>query len=170
MTPRDPVIGARHGPLVTRRREVIVAALAALVVRPAVSFAAADEDPEVLLRLVAREDAAALAYREAAPEPLPGVAAQEEDHGKALRTNLDALGRGAPPVELDATARRLAEAPEDRRVDAAIALEASLVEDYSAALAELTEPGILQSVATILASHAQHRARLRSRAGLDPFG
>jgi hypothetical protein len=156
-----------------RRRELLVAgagALAALVARPAVAAGATDHDPEILLRLVAREDAAALAYREAAPEPLPGVAAQEEDHGKALRTNLDALGRGAPPVELDAPARRLAEAPEDRRVDAAIALEASLVEDYAAALAELTEPGILQSVATILASHAQHHARLRSLAGLDPFG
>jgi hypothetical protein len=160
VTPRDPVV--------TRRRAIVLAA-GAFVAAPAAA-AAADEDPEVLLRLVAREDAAALAYREAAPEPLPGVAAQEEDHGKALRTNLDALGRWAPPVELDAPARRLVEAPEDRRVEAAIALEASLVEDYAAALAELTEPGILQSVATILASHAQHHVRLRSQAGLDPFG
>ena len=161
MTPRDS--------LLTRRRAFALAA-GAFVAAPAAAAAAAEEDPEVLLRLVAREDAAAHAYREAAPEPLPGVAAQEEDHGKALRTNLDALGRWAPPVELDAPARRLAEAPEDRRVEAAIALEASLVEDYAAALAELTEPGILQSVATILASHAQHHARLRSQAGLDPFG
>ncbi|HWM08273.1 MAG TPA: ferritin-like domain-containing protein [Solirubrobacteraceae bacterium] len=153
----------------TSRRALIAAALGALAARPAVALAA-DRDPEILLLLVAREDAAALAYREAAPEPLPGIAAEEGDHGKALRTNLDALGRGAPQVELDATARRLAEAPPDERLDAAIALEASLVDDYAVAVGGLTAPGILQSVATILASHAQHHARLRALAGLDPFG
>jgi hypothetical protein len=152
------------------RRDLLLAAAAAVVARPAVAAAAVDHDPELLLRLVAREDAAALAYREAAPEPLPGVAAQEEDHGKALRTNLDALGRRAPAATLDGPARRLVEAPEDGRIEAAIALEASLVEDYAAALADLAEPGVLQTAATILASHAQHHARLRSLAGLDPFG
>ena len=53
--------------------------------------------------------------------------------------------------------------------DAAIALEESLVEDYSAALLDLEAPGVLQPVATILASHAQHLARLRELAGRDPL-
>jgi hypothetical protein len=153
-----------------RRREILLAAAGAVLARPAVAGAADDPDPALLLELVAREDAAALAYERAAPEPLPGIAAQEADHGAALRTALDAIGRKAPPPALDAPARRLAEAPEGDRLGAAIALEASLVEAYSAALLEFVEEGVLQAAASILASHAQHHARLRSLAGLDPFG
>jgi hypothetical protein len=152
-----------------RRREVLLAAAGALLVRPAVALAA-DRDPELLLELVAREDAAALAYERTAPEPLPGIAAQEGDHGAALRTLLDAFGRKAPPVELDAPARRLTESTGNGRLGAAIALEASLVEDYSAALLEFEEEGVLQTAASIMASHVQHHVRLRSLAGLDPFG
>jgi hypothetical protein len=152
-----------------RRRELLLAGAGALLVHPARAVAA-DRDPELLLELVAREDAAALAYERAAPEPLPGVAAQERDHGAALRTMLDAFGRKAPPVELDAPARRLAEASGDATLDAAIALEASLVEAYSAALLEFEEEGVLRSAASIMASHAQHHVRMRSLAGLDPFG
>jgi len=151
-----------------RRRELLVAAAAAVLVRPAVA-AAADRDPVLLLALVAREDAAALAYERAGPEPLPGIAAQEAAHGAALRTALDAFGRTAPPVELDAPARRLAEAGKAGKLDAAIALEASLVQAYSVALLELVAEGVLETVASILASHAQHHARLRSLAGRDPF-
>jgi hypothetical protein len=55
-------------------------------------------------------------------------------------------------------------------VDAAIALEDTLVQEYAAALVDLADPSVLQTAATILASHAQHRARLRARAGRDPFG
>ena len=147
-----------------------MAAAGALLVRPARAVAD-DRDPELLLELVAREDAAALAYERAAPEPLAGIAAQEADHGKALRSLLDAYGvLEAPPVKLDAPARRLAEAPDDAALEAAIALEASLVDAYSAALPELVAEGTLQTAASILASHAQHHARLRSLAGLDPFG
>ena len=141
-----------------------------MLVRPAVALAAED-DPDVLLRLVAREDAAALAYRRAAPEPLPGLAAQEADHAAALRTLLDGYGiLEIPRPALDAPARRLVEAPDADRIVAAIALESSLVADYSAALLTLEAAGSLQTAASILASHAQHHARLRSRAGLDPFG
>jgi rubrerythrin len=144
-----------------RRRELLVGAAAALVARPAVAHAA-DRDPEILLALAAREDAAASAHERAAPEPLPGIAAQEHDHGAALRTMLDAFGRRPPEVEPEAAA--------DRGPAAAIAREEALVEAYSAALLELEEEGVLKTVASILASHAQHLARLRSRAGLDPFG
>jgi hypothetical protein len=153
-----------------RRRDLILAAAGAVLARPAVAEAAADRDPDLLLKLVAREDAAVLAYERATPEPLPGLAAQEADHGAALRTLLDAFGLKAPPPALDGPARRLVEAPEGERLEAAIALEASLVADYAAAVLHLEVEGVLQSAASILASHAQHHARLRSRAGLDPFG
>jgi Ferritin-like domain len=160
---------APRRPTAPRRRELLLAAAGALLVRPARAVAA-DRDPELLLELAAREDAAALAYERAAPEPLAGIAAQEADHAAALRTMLDAFGRKAPPAALDAPARRLAEAPGDGKLDAAIALEASLIEDYQAALLDFEEEGVLQSAASIMASHAQHHARLRSQAGLDPFG
>ena len=154
----------------TSRRQLLVAAAGIALVRPAAAAAAAEPDPELLQQLVARENAAALAYERAAPEPLPGIAAQERDHVAALRTMLDAFGLQAPPPrELDEPARRLAEAPDDERLDAAIALEASLVADYAEALLSFEEQGVLQSAASILASHAQHHARLRSLAGLDPF-
>jgi hypothetical protein len=153
-----------------RRRDLLLAAAGAVLARPAVA-AAAEEDPDVLLRLVAREDAGALAYERAAPEPLPGLAAQEADHAAALRTHLDAYGIvDVRPAPLDEPARRLVEAAEPARLEAAIALETSLVADYSAALLSLEAAGVLQTAASIMASHAQHRARLRSLAGLDPFG
>ena len=152
------------------RRSLVLAAAGAVLARPAVALAAED-DPGVLLRLVAREDAATLAYRRAAPEPLPGLAAQEADHAAALRTLLDGYGiLEIPRPVLDAPARRLVDAPGADRIAAAIALESSLVADYSAALLGLEAAGSLQTAASILASHAQHHARLRARAGLDPFG
>jgi Ferritin-like domain len=155
---------------VISRRSLVFAAAGAVLVRPAVALAAED-DPDVLLRLLAREDAAALAYRRAAPEPLPGLAAQEADHAAALRTLLDGYGiLEIPRPALDASARRLVDAPDADRIAAAIALESSLMADYSAALLTLEAAGSLQTAASILASHAQHHARLRGRAGLDPFG
>jgi hypothetical protein len=152
-----------------RRRAFLLAAAGGLLALPS-DAAAADPDPALLLELFAREDAAAVAYRRAAPEPLPGIAAQAADHVAALRTELDAFGRTPRPARLDPVARRLAESTETGRLDAAIALEASLVEAYSEALLELEVAGVLQAAASILASHAQHHARLRSRAGRDPFG
>jgi hypothetical protein len=50
----------------------------------------------------------------------------------------------------------------DARLEAAIALEESLVRDYSEALVDLADPSVLQTAATILASHAQHLARQRA--------
>jgi hypothetical protein len=153
------------------RRDLLLGAAGAVLMWPARAAAAAETEPDLLVELVAREDAAALAYERTAPEPLPGIAAQERDHGAALRTALDAFGGvKAPKPALDAPARRLVEAPREERLAAAIALEASLVEAYSAALLRLEQRGVLQIAASVLASHAQHHAGLRSLAGLDPFG
>jgi Ferritin-like domain len=164
----DPITARGHDPVAARRRDVLVAAAGALLVRPARALAA-DRDQELVLELFAREDAAATAYRRAAPEPLPGIAARAGDHVAALRTALDAFGRKGRPTTLDPAARRLANAAEAGKLDAAIALEASLVDAYSAALLGFEEEGVLQTAASILASHAQNHARLRSLAGLDPF-
>jgi rubrerythrin len=144
-----------------RRREVVAAAAFALLARPA-SAGAQRSDIAVLIKLVAREEAAADAYGDSAGELLPRIYNDELDHAAALRTHLDALGRRPAPRGLDAPARRFAGASADERVEAAIALEQTLVEDYRAALVDLADPGVLQTAATILASHAQHLARLRA--------
>ena len=143
-----------------RRRELIAAGGLALLARPA-SASAQRSDIAVLIKLVAREEAAAEVY--GAGKGVV-VAAYSDDlaHAEALRTHLDALGRRPAPRGLDAPARRLMEAEGDARLDAAIALERSLVEEYSSALADLADPSVLQTAATILASHAQHLARLRA--------
>jgi len=141
-----------------RRRELIAAGGLALLARPA-SALAQRSDTAVLIKLVAREEAAAKAYGAATGELVPRIYNDELDHAAALRTHLDALGRRPAPRGLDAPARRVAEATD--RVAPAIALEESLVREYSAALVDLADPGVLQTAATILASHAQHLARLR---------
>jgi Ferritin-like domain len=147
-----------------RRRDFLAAAAGLTLVAPARAVAA-DRDPELLLELFAREDAAATAYRGRA-EPLPGLTSQAADHVAALRTTLDGFGRTPKPAPLDAPAARYAE---DGELDAAIALEASLVEAYSAAVVDLVAAGALQTAASILASHVENQARLSSRAGRDPF-
>jgi hypothetical protein len=148
-----------------RRRELLVAAAAAALVRPAAAAAAGNDPADVLERLIALEDAAALAYRGAPAAVLaavPGLAEQEADHAKALRTDLEALGGRAPnaPADVEPVTG----------FGAAIALEADLITGYGQALLDLDELGILPTVGTILASHAQHHALLLRAAGRDPFG
>jgi hypothetical protein len=152
----------RHG----TRREVLAAGLAAglsaALARPALA-APEDPDGDILQGLIAREEAAAYAYRGV---DLPGVgdlAAQAGDHVKALRTEFQALGRGVKPIsadDLDPASRRVADAADGERRAAAIALETDLVDTYRTAVLGLTEPAIIESVATMLAAHAQNRALL----------
>ena len=144
-----------------RRRELIAAGGLALLARPA-SASAQRSDTAVLIKLVAREEAAAEAYGAGKGVVVENLYSDELAHAEALRTHLDALGRRPAPRGLDAPARRLMEAEGDARLEAAIALEQSLVDDYAAALTDIADPGVLQTAATILASHAQHLARLRA--------
>jgi hypothetical protein len=144
-----------------RRRELIAAGGLALLARPA-SASAQRSDIAVLIKLVAREEAAAKAYGAGKGVVVENLYSDELAHAAALRTQLDALGRRPAPRGLDAPARRLIEAEGDDRLAAAVALEASLVEEYSAALADIADAGVLQTAATILAGHAQHLARLRA--------
>jgi len=160
-----PAPGTGH--LLTRRT-ALAAAAAGLLVRPT-RAPAADDDATVLIHLIGLEEGAASAYRSAGLGP--PVVTDEAAHAKALRTELQALGRGTPAViGPSGAARRLAAARGRARLDAAIALEGSLMAAYRHALLALAEPSILQTAGTILASHAQHRALLLRRAGRDPFG
>ena len=143
-----------------RRRELIAAGALALLARPA-SASAQRSDIAVLIKLLAREEAAADVYGAGKAVVVP-MYSDELAHTEALRTQLDALGRRPAPGGLDAPARRLMEAEGDARLDAAIALEQSLVDEYAEALTDIADPGVLQTAATILASHAQHLARLRA--------
>ena len=162
--PPDPAV-----PGGVRRREALVAAAAALVAAPGVAAAAPRrDDGDILRALVVREESASVATAHVAAR-VPGapryIERHEAEHALALRTLVDALGRHQPaPTETVADlapgpARRLAESA---TLSAWIALEDSLIRDYRRALVDLREPSILRTAATILASHAQHRALLRA--------
>jgi hypothetical protein len=157
-----------------RRRDLLAAGAAALLVRPTVAAGATlDHDGDVIKPLIGREEGAQFAYRGAVPAGAPDLGASAKEHAAALRTEFQALGRGVEPItaaQLDAPTRRLAEAGTPReRLDAAIALEADLVATYHAAVVALSVPGIVETVATILASHAQQHAVLARLAGRNPF-
>jgi hypothetical protein len=158
-----------------RRRDLLLAGAAALLARPAAAGAATlAHDGDVIAPLIAREEAAQFAYGGAIPPRAPDLAETARQHAAALRTELQALGRGTTPVSADALdplARRFAGASTaEARLAAAVALESDLVATYRRAVIELSEPGILQTAATILAGHAQQRALLARLAGRDPFG
>jgi hypothetical protein len=158
-----------------RRRELLAAGAVALLARPSAALAAATlkHDGDVIKPLIAREEAAEFAYRGAVPKGAPDLGRHARDHAAALRTELQALGRGTAPItvrDLDMPARRLAEAgTAAEQLDAAIALEGDLVAAYRRAVVALSEPGILKTAATILAGHSQQHALLLRMAGRDPF-
>jgi hypothetical protein len=144
------------------RRELFAAAVAAGLAAPA-SALGEDRDGAILRGLIRREEAAAFAYHGLRLAGLDDPAAQDEDHVKALRTELQALGFGIPRLsvqKLDPAARRLNDALKDERQAAAVALETDLLAQYREAVLGIGEPAILQTVATILACHAQRRALL----------
>jgi len=145
-----------------RRRDLFAAALVAGLAAPAAARGQ-DRDSAILRTLIAREEVAVLAYRGVDLPGLGDPAAQDEAHVKALRTELQALKLDTPRIaadDLDPAVRRLSEAPEDERRAAALALETDLLAEYREAVLGITEPAILQAVATILACHAQRRALL----------
>jgi hypothetical protein len=146
-----------------RRRDLFAAALAAGLAAPAAARAQDDDDP-ILRRLIAREDAAAIAYEGVSLPGLGDARAQAKDHAEALRVELQALitprQPWLSPDDLDPAARRLRDAVGAERHTAAVALETELLAEYREALLGLGEPAILRTVATILACHAQRRALL----------
>jgi hypothetical protein len=148
------------------RRQLALAAAGAALARPAAALAATDERA-IVTGLIEREQAAAFAYARAARAPL---AAQEDEHARALASALAAMGLDAPAkpqeaAELDPAARRALRGG----IEAAIALEDSLLAAYEKAIRGLEQPQVLQTAATVMASHAQHLALLRREAGRDPL-
>jgi hypothetical protein len=157
-----------------RRRELLLAAAATLAV-PATARATPPTEGAVLLDLMRREQSAKLAYGAAlkalgsrAPQELVTIRGHESDHADALATALAAVGLGRPlRPPLTGTALGLAQASDRRAVlDAAVKLENELVDAYQRSLVLLPDAKIAMTVATILASHAQHRFIV----GLAPGG
>jgi hypothetical protein len=156
-----------------RRREFIgAAALAAVALRPASALAASDEGG-LLLGLWRREVAAEFAYAKVLPtDPVFAVLrSHENEHYRALATELAAVGLGTPkPPEndddLDSASQRLATAKGEAVLPAAVALEEDLVAMYRQAVPALPDAKIAMTAATILASHAQHLLIVRRVAGV----
>ena len=148
-----------------RRRELLLAAAATLAT-PATALANTPTEGDVLLDLMRREQSAKLAYGAAlkalgsqAPQELVTIRQHESDHADALATELAAVGLGRPlRPPLTGTAQTLAEASNRSAVlEASVKLEDELVDAYRRSLVLLPDAKIAMTVATILASHAQHR-------------
>jgi hypothetical protein len=158
---------------ITRRAALAGAFGAALA--PAAAFAGPDEGA-IVVALWRREAAAELAYR-AHRDALAGADVLQAHcgmHVSSLSTELAALGIDFPakpsgPAQYDPLARALAAASGDAVLTAAIALEHGLVAAYRAALPVPTDLKVAITLATILASHAQHELMLRAEHGVEPL-
>jgi hypothetical protein len=160
------------------RRALLAGAAAAALTRPATAVAAAGE-PGATMALIGREDAAAAAYGDAARRTgdplLERIARQDGRHGHALRVQLEAqtITWGGPRpgiVNSDPASARLAAArTRDAALAEAITLEQELLEVYVEAARGLVDGGLLKTVATIAAGHAQQLAVLRVAAGRPPL-
>ncbi len=161
------------------RREALAAGLAgaaALVFAGAATAAAAPDQGAALTALVRAEEDAVYVYRNADLGRLgEELAAQEDEHARALATQVQALGLAIPgPTRnrdgLGPAALAVLDAGDRAaRRNAAIAFEQALADGCSQRLAQLEGPGIVRTVATVMASHAQHRALLERAAGRDPL-
>jgi hypothetical protein len=148
----------------TRRAFLAAAGAGALALGPGAAAASAldrkkgIDEPGALTALLTAELHAAFAYDHAGDRRL---GAQEDQHARALASLLDALGRPIPlapssPAQLQPSAAALLRAGGAR--DAAIALERALIAGCATQIAKLGDPGMVRTVATIMASHAQHLA------------
>ena len=161
------------------RREAIAAGLAgavALAVAPAVSAAPKPDPGAALAALVRAEEDAIFVYLNAGLSEVGGrLAAQDGQHARALETHLEALGlpmpgptRGRDALGPAARAVLAADGGRDRS-RAAIAFEQSLIDGCAARLDQLEEAGIVRTVATVMAGHAQHQVLHARAAGEDPL-
>lgn len=164
----------------TRRRLLGAAAGAAAagLARPALAGAAPSE-PATMRDLILREDAAAAAYALAAEATgdaiLQRIGSIDQRHAHALRVGLESLT--VPPAHrpphaerAEPAAARLAGArTAENALAEAITLEQELLAAYVGAARSLVDGGLLQTVATVAASHAQQLAVLRAAAGRPPL-
>jgi hypothetical protein len=160
------------------RRALLAAAAASVLAPPARAVAAAGE-PGATMALIGREDAAAGAYARVARRTgdalLERIGGQDVRHAHALRVELEAqtITWGGPRrgiVKSDPASLRLAVArTREAALAEAITLEQELVEVYVEAARVLVDAGLLETVATIAAGHAQQLAVLRLAAGRPPI-
>jgi len=162
------------------RRAVLAAGLsgaAAVALGAEVAGAAEGPDPgPALTALVGAEEDAAFVYRTAGLEGDAAILAeQEEEDARALASHLQALGLALPGPRrsrsgLPPEALAVLEAGDGAgRVRAAAAYERTLIAGCAARLGPLEEPNIVRTMATVMASHAQHLALHERAAGLDPL-
>jgi hypothetical protein len=157
------------------RRAALAGALGAAIA-PARALAGPEQEGSLVAGLWRREAAAELAYA-AHRGAFTGVEALQAHcgmHVSALSTELGALGVEFPakptgPAQYDPLARALLGASGDRVLPEAIGLEHDLVAAYRAALPVPTDLKLAVTLATILASHAQHELILRAQHGLEPL-
>jgi hypothetical protein len=157
------------------RRGALAGALGAALAGAAPALAAPDEGA-VVVALWRREASAEFAYR-AQRGAFRGVEAMQAHcgmHVSALSTSLGALGIDFPPhpgspADLDPAARAVAIASPDAALPAAIALEQGLVAAYRSALPVPEDLKLAVTLATLLASHAQHELILRTDHGEQPL-
>jgi hypothetical protein len=150
------------------RRAVLAAGLsgaAAVAIGARAAVAAEGPDPgPALAALVAAEQDAAFVYRTAALDDAARLAEQEEEHARALASHLQAVGLEVPgprrsPAGLPPEALAVLEGgTRAERLRAAAAYERTLMAGCATRLAPLEEPGIVRTLATVMASHAQHLA------------
>jgi hypothetical protein len=144
-----------------RRRFLAAAGAGALLLAAPPAAVALDrkkgaDEPGALAALLTAELHAAYAYERAGRREL---ARQEDEHAKALASLLDALGRPIPlapssPEQLGP----LGAAAAGGSVDAALALEKALIDGCRRRIADVGDPNMVRTIATIMASHAQHLA------------
>jgi hypothetical protein len=160
-----------------RRRELLLAGAAAALVPPAIARAAGTNEGTLMTGLRRREMNAMFAYGQVihAHPLLAQLRRHAELHAQAIATELAAYGLGTPPPpqapeELDSAAARVAQATPDTVLEAALALEEDLELVYKGALPAIREAKAAMTVATILASHAQHVIVVRAALGRpDPL-
>jgi hypothetical protein len=148
----------------TRRAALAAAAAGAAglaVAAPAARARGASEG-EALTDLIRAEEDAVFVYTEARLDGAAALAPQDTEHAKALASHLEALGmpvpgptRGRDDLAPEALAVLEATGDQERR-RAAMAYERSLIAGCLQRLPRLEEPNTVRTVATVMASHAQH--------------
>ena len=152
----------RHAAGERLSRRAVLAAAAGLTAAASPAGARGASEGEALAELIRAEEDAALVYRSAGLEGGAALARQDAEHAKALASHLEALGmpvpgptRGRDDLAPEALAV-LETAGAQARRRAAMAYERSLIAGCLQRLPRLEQPNTVRTVATVMASHAQH--------------